>query len=232
MATSSKFNFIRYPGYAHCISGGGLANMWVCPGYNYYIYKIEYDAMLDGLHNILGSGYVISKELPYPMFIVSKDGVDDICRLSSVPFEIYKSSWIPNEYMKDGLWRSGSFGTYYGEYSKYFLYGDFCDCGTFILSAEYRGSNRYVNSSRKRLFDLKFGEELTYKNEDEESLTVRVHYPCWFSKSLLGIYEPMGGAKGTIQVGTETTDKNTGKTEYKEGDQTTVVYMGNISTWH
>lgn len=231
---SKKLKFIQYPGYIHGISNGAL---WVCPEYNYFLFPSNafngyyFDFSPSSL--IESRGFVISKQI-MPSFNV--DGI---------VFSYMSSTYFSSIDPIDGF--TGGRTVFYG--GGYYLYNlnGFRRADSFdvLMNSSYRGPMLYIEDGSHTSFgSVKFDTSLTLKETKEitddtsstpdnnlRTVVLKVQYPCWFSTSFLGEYTPMGGASGTISVGTKKT-KEDGTIEFVVGDKGETVYIGSIPVWH
>lgn len=204
---SKKIKFIKHPGYVHPVGN----DVWVDSMNKYYLYPIDNSPILQRLFDS-SIGYVISKQ----QFVKLKELTSGIIFTywGEIPSSMWQSNW---------------------EGSSCFIYGVYFDTRFLMFNANYKGSFRY--KSDKSAETLKFGDKLIFTETSEDNTNtnlkkkeVMIEYPCWFSKTFLGVYQPFGNASGTITVGTPVV-KDDVKT-YETGNKWNLIYAGSLPVWH
>ena len=214
----SNFDFVLHPGYIH---GLGINSVYVAEpgGYEcYFVRKTGDDPALNP-GNILGAGYVISKGSPCVRFMCNGD--------KNHLFEVAEMDF-PHGYINSHhVWRLRTATSLY-----WYMYSNIIDTRDMYYNPDGKvHSNRYYTvGTGYPLKDITFDSEIIYKNEDGSTLTVKLYFPCWVSSSLIGVYRPLGGAKGNITVGNIEVQDD-GSEMRVLGNRTKTVYVGGLPVW-
>ena len=210
----AKFNFTLHPGY---IRGIGRNNLYVNEEEQLFLREVTpfNDAAFNPGGTLLESGYVITLDHPCVRFSIDATYPPKILSLIAVDFTYGLSAPY--------VWSAGN----------WFLYGGVLDFGFRLYDINYRGSDRYIceESVGSGMSKFGFDKEFKYTNSVGKSVIVKLFFPCWYSPKKLGEYKPLGGATGSIKIGTLEKQED-GSEKLVEGHKTRLVYLGSLPVWN
>ncbi len=209
----AKFNFILYPGY---IWGIGRNNLYVNSEKRLFLREVTpvANAALNPGGILLEPGYVITHLHPCVRFSINATDPPEILGLIAVDCSYGLSS------------------PYVWSAYNWFLHGQILDFGFRLYDYNYRGSDRYIceEDVGSSMSKFSFDKEFKYTNSFGKSVIVKLFFPCWYSPQKLGEYKPLGGATGTIKIGTLEKQED-GSEKLVEGHKTRLVYLGSLPVW-